>query len=98
MESTNQVLLQERYIINPVFLFRWEESQDSHVLLYPEGVVKLNQTAAAILKHCTGELTVDQSVDQLVAEFGQSDREVITQSVVKFLEASRDKGWIRIND
>ena len=41
--------------INPVYLFRWEESQNAHILLYPEGVVKLNDTAAEILKTCTGE-------------------------------------------
>ncbi len=40
--------------INPMYLFRWEESQESHILLYPEGVVKLNQTAGEILSLCTG--------------------------------------------
>jgi hypothetical protein len=46
--------------INPVFLFRWEDTQDSYVLLYPEGVVKLNPTAGEILKHCTGEATLGE--------------------------------------
>jgi len=26
--------------INPLYLFRWEEPQQSHVLLYPEGIVE----------------------------------------------------------
>ena len=25
--------------LNPMFLFRWEDTQDSYVLLYPEGLV-----------------------------------------------------------
>ena len=29
----------ERYALNPMYLFRWEPTQDSHVLLYPEGIV-----------------------------------------------------------
>ena len=40
----------ERYALNPMYLFRWEPTQDSHVLLYPEGIVKLNQTAGALGK------------------------------------------------
>ncbi|MCW8884223.1 MAG: pyrroloquinoline quinone biosynthesis peptide chaperone PqqD [Motiliproteus sp.] len=95
MSTQHQVQMQDRYEINPLFLFRWEESQESHVLLYPEGVVKLNQTAATILKHCDGELTVDQFITEIANEFDQTDPEVIAQSVVKFLEASHDKGWIR---
>ena len=98
MESTRPVLLQDRFAINPMYLFRWEDSQEAHVLLYPEGVVKLNQTAAAILSYCTGDLTVDESIDRLLVDFDQSDRTTIAPSVMKFLEASRDKGWIRIND
>ncbi len=39
-----------RYEIRPPFLFRWEESQQAHVLLYPEGIVKLNATGGEILK------------------------------------------------
>ncbi len=95
MGSTDRLLPEDRCILNPMFLFRWEESQNAHVLLYPEGVVKLNQTAAAILKYCTGELTVDESIDRLAEEYGQSDRRLIAQSVIKFLEASCEKGWIR---
>ncbi len=96
MTSKHQVQTQDRYIINPLFLFRWEESQNSHVLLYPEGVVKLNPTAAAVLKHCTGVHTVDEFIDLLVQEYDQTDPEVITQSAMKFLEASHDNGWIRV--
>ena len=31
---------------------QWEPAQDCHVLLYPEGMVKLNQSAGEILKRC----------------------------------------------
>ena len=31
------------------FRLQWEEAQGCHVLLYPEGMVKLNDSAALIL-------------------------------------------------
>lgn len=97
MTTARHSPLEASYIINPLFLFRWEDSQNAYVLLYPEGIVKLNATAAAILKYCNGEYTVNQSIDALSDEFEGAAREAIAQSVVKFLEVSRDKGWIKLN-
>jgi len=93
----HHVQMQDSYHINPVFIFRWEDSQDAHVLLYPEGIVKLNDTAAAILEFCNGEYTVAESIDKLTSKFDGSDCDDIAKSIVKFLEASLDKNWIRIN-
>jgi pyrroloquinoline quinone biosynthesis protein D len=39
------------------------------VLLYPEGVLELNDTAHAILNLCSGEMTVDAIVTALAAEY-----------------------------
>lgn len=85
---------EQRPEIHPLFLFRWEDSQDGYVLLYPEGVVKLNPTAAEILKRCTGETTVGQLIEQLQAQFA-GPRDQVEQGVRKFLEVSHAKGWIR---
>ncbi|MFO1321102.1 MAG: pyrroloquinoline quinone biosynthesis peptide chaperone PqqD [Burkholderiales bacterium] len=80
--------------IAPLFLFRWEETQSSYVLLYPEGVVKLNPTAGEILKRCDGEHTVAEVIDELQQAFAEpADR--VTAGVHRFLEVSYAKGWIR---
>jgi pyrroloquinoline quinone biosynthesis protein D len=34
------------------FRLQWEPAQQAHVLLYPEGMVKLNGSAGEILKRC----------------------------------------------
>lgn len=81
--------------INPMYLFRWEEAQRAHVLLYPEGIVKLNETAAEILKLCDGDRTVDQMIGELERKF-TVDGEGIASGVYKFLEDAHAKGWIRI--
>lgn len=75
-----------------MFLFRWEKSQNAFILLYPEGVIKLNPSAAEIIKRCTGELSVTDIVNELKDVFvGAPD---IEQSIYKFLEVSHAKGWI----
>ncbi len=78
--------------INPVYLFRWEEPQQAYVLLYPEGVVKVNETGAAILKLCDGINTVAD----LISELNDKYITDVTDSVNKFLEVAHAKGWIRI--
>ena len=46
--------------LTPMFLLRWEDTQGAYVLLYPEGVVKLNPTPAEILRRCDGARTVGE--------------------------------------
>lgn len=79
--------------INPLYLLRWEEIQKAHVLLYPEGVVKLNDTAAMILSRCDGVHSAREIAEQLSLEFGD---DAVATSVFKFLEVSDAKGWIRV--
>ncbi|PCJ93788.1 MAG: pyrroloquinoline quinone biosynthesis peptide chaperone PqqD [Porticoccaceae bacterium] len=78
--------------MSPLYLFRWEEPQKAYILLYPEGVVKLNDTGAAILKHCDGSQTASEIITQLNAIYTTE----VSESVYKFLEVSHAKGWIRI--
>ena len=84
---------QDRPVVNPLYLFRWEDTQQAWMLLYPEGVVKLNDSAGEILRCCDGR-TVADLVSELQGEFDAEEREVET-GVYKFLEASHAKGWIR---
>lgn len=83
----------DRIEIAPAFHFRWEESQGAYVLLYPEGVVKLNESAAEILKRCTGDHSVTQIIADLERQFPGVD---LAASVRGFLEVSHDNGWIRV--
>ncbi len=98
MTSQQLVDMQDSYSINPTFIFRWEESQDAHVLLYPEGVVKLNETSAIILEHCTGDKTVEQVINIIADKYDGTAREQVAKSVITFLEVSNDKGWIKLNN
>jgi pyrroloquinoline quinone biosynthesis protein D len=94
MSALARIEAEERPALNPLFMFRWEDTQQAYVLLYPEGVVKLNDTAGEILKRCTGELTVAELVRELQRLF-DADPEQIEGSVIRFLEVSYAKGWLR---
>ncbi|MDM8350579.1 pyrroloquinoline quinone biosynthesis peptide chaperone PqqD [Pseudomonas sp. sp1636] len=82
--------------IRPPFMFRWEQSQQAHVLLYPEGIVKLNKTGGDILNCCDGKTNVAELIEKLGALYEVADADVIRNGVLRFLEVSRGKGWIRI--
>jgi pyrroloquinoline quinone biosynthesis protein D len=78
--------------ILPTFLLRWEEPQQAHVLLYPEGVVKLNVSAAEILKEVGDDRSVGAIITELSARYGGAD---VGPDVIEFLEIAYAKGWIR---
>ncbi|MEE9575331.1 MAG: pyrroloquinoline quinone biosynthesis peptide chaperone PqqD [Gammaproteobacteria bacterium] len=92
MSETITVTADNIIEINPMYLFRWEEPQQAHVLLYPEGVVKVNETGAAILKLCNGINTVAEVISELNDKYTTD----VTDSIYKFLEVAHAKGWIRI--
>src|SRR5690606_40710421 len=47
------------------FRLQWEPAQSAHVLLYPEGMVKLNGSAGEILRRCDGVATLAEIVSDL---------------------------------
>lgn len=80
--------------LNPQFVFRWEAAQEAYILLYPEGMIKLNPAAGEILKRCDGERNAEAIIADLDACFpGQT--ETIARDTHAFLAAAIDKGWLR---
>lgn len=95
MTEPRQLQPEDRPALNPTFLLRWEETQEAYLLLYPEGVIKLNQSAAEILKLCTGEIAITDIIAELKAKFDGSGPEMVENGIYKFLETVYAKGWIR---
>lgn len=83
--------------LNSRFMFRWEASQDAFILLYPEGLIKLNPSAGEILKRCDGQRTVDEISADLARTFaGDADESgEIARGTLSFLTLAREKGWLR---
>ena len=79
--------------ISSKFRLQWEPAQNAHVLLYPEGMVKLNRSAGEILSRCNGTRSVDDIVADLERAFGRAD---LHNDVVAFLAMARGNGWINV--
>ena len=48
---------------------RYDEVREEHLLLVPEGAVRLNPSAAQVLELCDGQRSVDDIVDVLSARY-----------------------------
>ena len=79
---------------SPLHRLQWEEAQQKHVILYPEGMVELNTSSAEILKLCDGTRTLDEIVATLEKKF---DTKGLEGDIREFLEIALDNGWVRQN-
>jgi pyrroloquinoline quinone biosynthesis protein D len=52
---------------------RYDEVREEHVLLVPEGAVRLNQTAAEVLEMCDGERSLDDIVGALSERYDDAE-------------------------
>ena len=70
---------------------QWDGVRNRHILLYPEGLVALNPTAAEILGLCDGRRSVDEIVAQLSGKYESQD---ITADVQELLAGLAAKGLV----
>ena len=63
------------------------------VLLYPEGVLVLNETARDIVRRCTGDATVGEIVAALASEY-EADVEELTLDVIECLHSLSERNFI----
>jgi len=83
---------EKKLAFSPLHRLQWEEAQQKHVILYPEGLVELNATAAEILQLCDGSRTLAAIVDELERKFETTG---LTDDIREMLEAALANGWIR---
>ena len=75
------------------FRLQWEQAQQCHVLLYPEGMVKLNQSAGEIMARCDGAKDVAAIVAELESAFGAQGLE---KDVLAFVDLAVGKQWLEV--
>lgn len=78
--------------LSPRFRLQWEEAQQAWVLLYPEGMVKLNRSAGEILLRCDGSRDSAALTADLEAAF---DTTGLQAEVAVFLGHARERGWVQ---
>ncbi len=77
------------------YRLQWEPAQEAHVLLYPEGMVKLNGTAAAILTRCDGARTIEEIVTDLERSYGATG---LSSDVAAFVALAVERGWLEVRE
>jgi pyrroloquinoline quinone biosynthesis protein D len=73
------------------FRLQYEAAQSRWVLLYPEGMVQLNDSAAEVLRRCDGQRTVDHIVSELEQVFAVQG---IATQVHDLLNEGARRGWL----
>jgi len=86
-----EITLDAQPILRSLYRLQWEEAQQAWVLLYPEGMVRLNGSAAEILKRCNGTTNVGVLVDDLERAFNATG---LREDVQEFLSEAAGRGWI----
>ena len=74
-----------------LYRLQWEEVQQAHVLLFPEGMVKLNASAGQILLRCDGIKSTATIVAELETAFATTGLGADVEAFLKFVT---DKGWV----
>ena len=77
--------------LSPLYRLQFEATQDRWVLLYPEGMVRLNSAASDILRRVDGAKTVQALVDELHQAYPDAD---LGDDVRQFLREARERGWL----
>ena len=70
---------------------RYDDVRDEHLLLIPEGAVRLNATAAQVLELCDGERSEDDIAAALSERYGGAD---VADDVRELLEGMTQKGLV----
>ncbi len=73
------------------FRLQWEPVQDCHVLLYPEGMVKLNGSAGEIMKRCDGQRSVADIAAELEQAFSAAN---LQPDVIAFVDMATKQNWL----
>ncbi len=81
------------FAFSPLHRLQWEEAQQRYVILYPEGMVELNTSAAEILKLCDGTRTLARIIHELETRFETTG---LADDIGELLEVALRNGWISL--
>ncbi|MBV9002707.1 MAG: pyrroloquinoline quinone biosynthesis peptide chaperone PqqD [Solirubrobacterales bacterium] len=70
---------------------RYDEVREEHLLLVPEGAVRLNPSAAEVLELCDGARSLDDIVGVLADRYGDAD---VRADVQELVDAMAQRGLL----
>ncbi|MDD2221816.1 MAG: pyrroloquinoline quinone biosynthesis peptide chaperone PqqD [Pseudomonas sp.] len=90
--SDSELNVQQPLRIRRGFRLQWEPVQNGHVLLYPEGMIQLNDSAAHILKLVDGQRNIEQIIAELQLQF--ADVPGLDEDVLTFMGVAHAQFWL----
>ncbi|WP_430673391.1 pyrroloquinoline quinone biosynthesis peptide chaperone PqqD [Klebsiella aerogenes] len=78
------------------YRLQWENMQNSYVVLYPEGMAKLNESAATILQLVDGKTNLNDIIKQLNIRFPTANG--LTEDVMEFFQKAYEQKWVIFRD
>ncbi|MFJ4143359.1 pyrroloquinoline quinone biosynthesis peptide chaperone PqqD [Pseudomonas sp. NPDC089734] len=76
------------------YRFQFEPAQNGHVLLYPEGMIKLNESAGLIGSLVDGQRSVALIIASLQERFPNVPE--LGADVDDFMRVAQEKSWINL--
>jgi len=70
---------------------RWGSQGEDRVVLFPEGMIRVQGTGQKILELCDGQRTIEEIVTALSATYTGANLAKIREDVGSFLEALQQK-------
>ena len=92
-DAASDIPLSARPAIARGMRLQWEPAQEAHVLLYPEGMVKLNGSAGEIMSRCDGVRTVAEIVADLESTYRQNG---LSADVIAFIALAVQRRWLEV--
>jgi pyrroloquinoline quinone biosynthesis protein D len=89
--ATQEATLDTVPRVGPGFRLQFEPAQGCHVLLYPEGMVKLNGPAGEIMKRCDGVKNIGAVIAELETAFATTG---LQGDVVAFVAMAQKQRWL----
>ena len=65
------------------------------MLLYPEGMVKLNQSAAEIIQRCDGVTSISGIAESLGQAF---DTDIPISDITGFVDVAIQQNWLKLKE
>ena len=88
-----QALLKQIPKLTNGYRLQWEPAQDSFVVLYPEGMKVLSESASEIVQQCTGEQDVAAIIEALEKKFPGVE---LAKDVLDVIAGATDEGWLHV--
>lgn len=90
-EHPQQLPMDRPLALRKGFRLQYEPAQECDVLLFPEGMITLSESAGAIMKYCDGSKDAEHIVAALQEAFPDAD---LRDDVLEFLATAWKNSWL----